>query len=1006
MGTTGTTGTAESEAAKARLRARIRAQAGALFQKSQSNQQREQARRNKKINSSSRDSYANPPSLLPSISTGGSTIATAEVFLDEDFDSISNNRRRRSDRSGGVDKSKMQQLLHAPDNDRGEVDIEDIRGRRRPGNNRRLSSTSGISGITEEVPLNDLSEEEDEEIEEQNPVVRRKKRDQQAAQEQAVAIASASFKRSHTNGSDDGTVNSQETHSHRSHRSRDQYDPDLEFLHSSVLEAALQEKEVFEDEHEVLGGVIGDAKDKWDQYWSRTGGMILCGLVLFFWGGVIPYCIVRHEELRGQEVPEVAITPPPTYPPVPPPVSERPSFAPTPTPLPVIIVATPAPSQNATSMPDTIAPTQSILTGAPTVTKATLAPTPLPTNLTTLPPNFSIPNVTTLAPTNITTLPPTISSLTVSAIDNNITIIVNTTAPTMPPTQGATVPPATVSPTSAPIAEYTFNTSTMSPSKDATANSTQTGNGTIITMPPALFATLQPTVSASPSSEPSLAPTAQPEVVFPNYTLGAFNNPGSPQSKAFSWMLRDPNFGTYSPNRMRQRFALAVLYYSTDGDDWNIQTQAADNSQGANQNTTRGRGGLVPWLSYSAHECDWYHKKEDEIEESVGLGFNSIFSLSGVVACENEYHSDGLFRAYKALWLESAGLQGTLPPELALLTGLRELQLSNNELFGVMPPQWFVDDKETRITWQTSLEEMVLKNNSVSGRIPTEIALATSLKRLDLQQNQFQRNIPSEIGLMGNLTHLIWNDNFLSGSIPTEIGKMSALTACAWTNNRLSGTLPTEMASARSLQEFYVGENQLTGTIPWEIMFLMHSLVDLHLHSNQLSQSIPTRLGLLTQLRWLNLANNQFTGTIPTSLGRMTLMQLFQVENNSLQGDLPSEHLASWTLASRVWLHNNAQLFGTIPMAWCPGGAIVNPATELVNETAPTGLINNDTFTDAAVVVASTVEFPTQQTVDVGQRSVDIRVDCGSVTCPCVVGCSCHAMELRHGGRKRGLRRG
>lgn len=45
----------------------------------------------------------------------------------------------------------------------------------------------------------------------------------------------------------------------------------------------------------------------------------------------------------------------------------------------------------------------------------------------------------------------------------------------------------------------------------------------------------------------------------------------SPPSQAYCWMAQDPDLGNYTKNRLLQRFAMATLYYSTDGPDWKHQ---------------------------------------------------------------------------------------------------------------------------------------------------------------------------------------------------------------------------------------------------------------------------------------------------------------------------------------------------------------------------------------------------------------------------------------------------
>ena len=64
--------------------------------------------------------------------------------------------------------------------------------------------------------------------------------------------------------------------------------------------------------------------------------------------------------------------------------------------------------------------------------------------------------------------------------------------------------------------------------------------------------------------------------------------------------------------------------------------------------------------------------------------------------------------------------------------------------------------------------------------------------------------------------------------------------------NQMSGTIPTEIGWLTQLTALGLMSNQLTGTIPC---------------------TIPTEMGLLTQLTYLNSHNDTpFTGTIPLAL--------------------------------------------------------------------------------------------------------------------------------------------
>ncbi|MEN8218949.1 MAG: hypothetical protein ABFS56_21775 [Pseudomonadota bacterium] len=74
---------------------------------------------------------------------------------------------------------------------------------------------------------------------------------------------------------------------------------------------------------------------------------------------------------------------------------------------------------------------------------------------------------------------------------------------------------------------------------------------------------------------------------------------------------------------------------------------------------------------------------------------------------------------------------------------------------------------------------------------------------------------------------------------------------------------------------------------------------ELDLYSNQLSGSIPSQLGNLTQLTMLDLSDNELSGSIPTELGSLTNLMALELSDNQLTGSIPSQ---LGNLTSLNWL--------------------------------------------------------------------------------------------------------
>lgn len=106
--------------------------------------------------------------------------------------------------------------------------------------------------------------------------------------------------------------------------------------------------------------------------------------------------------------------------------------------------------------------------------------------------------------------------------------------------------------------------------------------------------------------------------------------------------------------------------------------------------------------------------------------------------------------------------------------------------------------------------------------------------------------------------------------------------------------------------------NQLNGKVPTELG-LLTSLLFLDLEFNNITGTIPTELCRLTSLEHLSLRGNLFTGTLPSCMGQWTNLVYFDVELNQLQGSLPQGNaLCNMTQLETLNVHEN-MLTGSIP---------------------------------------------------------------------------------------------
>jgi hypothetical protein len=360
----------------------------------------------------------------------------------------------------------------------------------------------------------------------------------------------------------------------------------------------------------------------------------------------------------------------------------------------------------------------------------------------------------------------------------------------------------------------------------------------------------------------------------------------TPQNKAFYWLATDANLNNLDHTQVSQRYALAVFYYATNSVS-NDRTEVPKPWVSAHL-----------WLS-KAHACEW----------------------KGIV-CNSQQH-------VVAISLERNNLSGSLPAELGILgEKLMSLDLSSNLIH--MEGTDF-DSMEKLV----NLETLLMDDNFLAYNkgLPFQLQNMIHLEKLRLSYNLLSGVLEADhkvLSKLTKLTHLEIESNFLSGTMPDIIGEMSNLVYLYMRRNELSFNLDfLKAGKLTNLCKFKVQiipcplplarQFFFSSTILFSPMLLCRCfvilVVALWLDNNDVTGTIPTEIGLLTNLASMSITNSSLVGSIPSQLGDLDGLRRLWLYSNALTGNIPPQ-LDILDELQVLELHHN-QLDGAMPLGVC-----------------------------------------------------------------------------------------
>eukprot|EP00466_Bigelowiella_natans_P000357 jgi/Bigna1/66290/fgenesh1_pg.1_\ len=275
---------------------------------------------------------------------------------------------------------------------------------------------------------------------------------------------------------------------------------------------------------------------------------------------------------------------------------------------------------------------------------------------------------------------------------------------------------------------------------------------------------------------------------------------------------------------------------------------------------------------------------------------------------------NGSLGGLKALNLRNNSISGTLPTEIDSNSYLRQMQAGINRISGWLP-HGFLDNG--------ILLSLRLQNNSISGSLPSQVINALPpFEPFIIYRTRDRNNDPpggkqllnKSFGTKRKSAERKGSRNNFSGELPfsdqSEAINTTTLSHILLIHNMLSGTLPPWIATG-SVEKLLLENNSFSGYMP----SFGGNLEMLDLSQNVLSGYIPESLCGSSLIKSLRFSKNRVSGTLPPCL--LQNVSSLQGPYNKISGYFPSSSSLNVEQAARnlqqVTMNDN-KISGTVPL--------------------------------------------------------------------------------------------
>ena len=197
------------------------------------------------------------------------------------------------------------------------------------------------------------------------------------------------------------------------------------------------------------------------------------------------------------------------------------------------------------------------------------------------------------------------------------------------------------------------------------------------------------------------------------------------------------------------RYALAVIYFSLEGNSWNRCSSSSHSGTGSIQ-ASHCPTDNERYLSSTSHRSwDGVNGNRDDTVTWLDLSNRNVYSTT-FLPLELTLLSPTL----ELLWIsENPGLSGTLPEYIGDFQNLNSLNVHKTNVGGTLPETLYTMNK---------LSSLRLYKSNFNGSISSNIGNMGRLKWLWIHENEFTGIVPEEIGMLKKLEGVTLHGNKFS----------------------------------------------------------------------------------------------------------------------------------------------------------------------------------------------------------------------------------------------------